>query len=393
MKKVRKSITALMLAIAVVFTVIPAVASAKTVQEQSVFVNGVKVKYAQAPLTINGTTMVSARETIEAFGLGFTWDKANKRVIGSNGEMTVTLVLGQYTGVVNGVSVFLGSPAVERGGRIMVPLRFLVDSMGASMETKNGRISIKDNSKSKSKYNTGLPLQITNTYVKNLSKSTVVVHYVNYFFNDGELVSERYSMSVAKGKKGVFDSAALATGDYATDYYGEPVFFGRTVEFVEINGEEIESNSFGFAEDSYYADSFTDSMLEMYKRQLAELKKELKAELVKNKNIPLKVNDWSIGRDDYGSSEVTLYLKNLTEKTVVGFDVSFSCFDAKGNKVNYPFTSSNRFTGLTKSQFKMESGDYYWFKWSLSMFPNTTKISNITIDRVVYSDGTVWKRK
>ncbi|RXZ79870.1 copper amine oxidase N-terminal domain-containing protein [Paenibacillaceae bacterium] len=395
MKKVRKSITALMLAIVMVFTVIPAMASAKTVQEQSVFVNGVKVKYAQPPITINGTTMVSARETIESLGLSFTWDKANKRIIGSNGEMTVVMMLGQYTGVVNGASVFLGSPAVERGGRIMVPLRFLVDSMGAVMEAKNGRISIKDNSKTKSKYYTGLPLQITNTYVKNLSQSKVTVHFVNYFYADGQLFPERNDVTIAKGKKGVFTSSALNTGDQSAEDE-ELIFFGRVIEYVSIDGKEIPNKSFGFVEDAYYDDKFKQSISDMYKRMLKEAEQEqkamLKQELVKNNYVPLKFSRSQISYNSIGYPEADISFRNVTEKTIVSFELTFDCYDAYGDKVNHLFGNSNRFKAMA-SQTDMKSGASHTFTWSLDNYYRTAKISNIKVNKVAFSDGTVWKRK
>ncbi|MFF2094540.1 copper amine oxidase N-terminal domain-containing protein [Paenibacillus sp. NPDC058174] len=387
----KKSFIAIMVVMILAWSM-PVMAAAAKAEETSVYVNGSKVKYAQAPLTENGTTIVSARETMESLGLTFTWDSSNKRIIGSNGEMTLAIVLGAPTATVNGVSVFLGTPAVERNGRMMVPLRFLLDGLGASMETKGSQISIKTAAKEKSRYYTGLPLEITNTTVKNLSTDTVKVNYVEYIYLDDTMYTVDYSISLGARKKGVFEHSSATPGDYVTVDGEEHIFFGRAVKSIEVNGKEIASKGFQKAENAYLDGSFETGLRKLYEKQLAEYKKWLKQELVKNKNVPFKIEGYKITYNSIGDPEANISMINLTDKRIVSFELSFSCYDAYGDKVNGLFSKSNRFYGKG-TDVSVGSGDSYTFTWSLSLFDNTASLKNIQIDKVAYSDGTYWKRK
>ncbi|MFF2484329.1 copper amine oxidase N-terminal domain-containing protein [Paenibacillus sp. NPDC058071] len=387
----KKSFIAIMVVFILAWSM-PVMAAAAKAEETSVYVNGTKVKYAQAPLTEKGTTIVSARETIESLGLTFTWDSSNKRIIGSNGEMTLSIVLGAPTATVNGVSVFLGTPAVERNGRMMVPLRFLLDGLGASMETKGSQIKIKTAPKEKSRYYTGLPLEITNTTVKNLGTDTVKVNYVEYIYLDDKMYTVDYSISLGARKKGVFEHSSATPGDDVVVDNEEHIFFGRAVKSIEVDGKEIASKGFQKAEDAYLDRSFENSLRKYFEKQWAEYQKSLKQELVKNKNVPFKIRKYSISYDTLGYPDANISLLNLTDKRIVSFELSFSCYDAYGDKVNGLFSNSNRFYGLGNN-VSVKSGESFTFTWSLSEFGDTASLKNIQIDKVAFSDGTYWKRK
>ncbi|MFX3632819.1 MAG: copper amine oxidase N-terminal domain-containing protein [Candidatus Pristimantibacillus sp.] len=386
-----KPFIALLLAIMMILTV-PAAAGAAAAKEVTVYVAGKKVKYAQAPITENGTTLVSARETIEALGLTFSWDKGNKRIIGTNGEMTVAIVLGEYTATANGVSVFLGTPAVEKNGRIMVPLRFLLDSVGATMETKANQINVKTASKEKSKYYTGLPLEITNTTVKNLSKESITVNYVEYLYKEDGVYTVDYSLELAAGKKQAFENSSATLASTVEVDYEEYAFFGRAVKSITVGETETASKSFKKADDIYLNGSFETNLMKIIEKNNEESRKLMKQELIKNKYVPLRIDSSNITYDALGYPEANIKLTNLTEKRIVSFELSFSCYDAYGDKVNGDFSNSNRFYGRG-TDISLESGYSSIFSSSLFSFDSTSKLKNIQIDKVAYSDGTSWKRK
>jgi len=373
---------------AVILLSIPTLAVAAPAKEVSVYINGTKVKYAQAPITENGTTLVSARETIEGLGLTFSYDKGNKRIIGTNGVMTVAIVIGDLLATSNGVSVVLGTPAVEKNGRIMVPLRFLLDSVGASMTSKNNQIQITKTDQSKSKYYTDLPLQITNTTVTNLSKNAITVNYVEYLWDD-EIYTMDYSLDLEAGKKGAFEHSSIRPGYDVTIDGVEYALLGRAVKSITVNGEEIASKSFKKVNNSYLNGTFQAEWVKAYDQYFA---KYLKEELVKNKNVPLKITGSKVTHNNYWYPEVEIYVTNLTTKTIVGAELSFSCYDEYGNKEYRYGTTNNRFIGVIEGG-SMKSGTDWTFTWQMSLYEETASVKNIQVDKVIYSDGTVWKRK
>lgn len=371
---------------------LPAIAEAKS--DTSVFVNGSKVIYKQPPITENSTTLVSARETMESFGLTFSWDKANKRIIGTKGEMTLTLTLGSPVGTVNGVSVFLGSPAVERNGRIMIPLRFLLDGLGAKMQKKGSQLSITTVPMEKSSYYTGLPLEITNTAVKNLSGQSINVSYKMYMYSyeDNHMYTMPYTIQLAPGQKSAFEHATASTSDMVLvegKYYE---FYGRAVESITVDQDKIPSLGYQYADRMYLGTEFDKNMRMLYEKYNAEMKKKLKEDLKKNKNVPLKIESASVVSNSYSYPDAKIKLTNLTEKRIIAFELSFSCYDAYNDPVNRSFSTSNRFYGKG-TDVSIETGETYSFTWDLFSYSNTSKISNVKIDKVAFSDGTVWKRK
>ena len=86
------------------------------------------------PTMSNGRVMVPVRGVFEHMDAAVTWDKANQTVVATRGTDTISLPIGKTTATVNGRSVYLDAPAVITTGRAMVPLRFLSEALGASVE-------------------------------------------------------------------------------------------------------------------------------------------------------------------------------------------------------------------------------------------------------------------
>ncbi|ANY65107.1 hypothetical protein BBD42_00395 [Paenibacillus sp. BIHB 4019] len=377
----------------VMLLAIPTGLSAAKAESQTVFVNGKKIAYAQAPISENGTTLVSAKETIEALGLAFSWDKGNKRIIASSGEMTISIILNEPVATVNGISIFLGTPAVERNGRTMVPLRLLTDGLGASMETKGNQISIKTVDPSKSKYYTGLPLQITNSAVKNLGTEKIVVHYKEYYYAGGAVQTYDFTASLNARGKAAFNSATVKPGENYDSNGTNYIYFGRAIYSIETGEKETVSKSYNLAKQLYgNGGTIEKQMRALYKQKEDEYKKKLKEELKKNNNVPFKVVDYSITYDSLGYPEANIRLWNLTTKKIVSFELSFSTYDAYGDPVKGGYPYSNRYYGKVVNS-SIGSGENPVYTWDLYGYEDTTKLKNIQIDRVAFSDGSVWKRK
>lgn len=96
----------------------------------AVYVDGVELNAAPGAYSENGRTMVPMRAIFEALHAEVTWDDKTKTVIGRTADRTVQLKLDAKSATVNGKQVPLDAPARSVDGRVMVPLRFVSESLG-----------------------------------------------------------------------------------------------------------------------------------------------------------------------------------------------------------------------------------------------------------------------
>ena len=112
----------------------------------NVFVYGNEVQFSTYdyiyPQIVNGRTLVPIRAITEAMGADVEWDSSARRAtIGLDGD-EIVLVDGSTTAKVNGRSVTLDVPAQIFGTRLMVPLRFVSENLGRTVdwyEVEKGR--------------------------------------------------------------------------------------------------------------------------------------------------------------------------------------------------------------------------------------------------------------
>ncbi|MCR4442624.1 MAG: copper amine oxidase N-terminal domain-containing protein [Peptococcaceae bacterium] len=102
--------------------------------QASASIDGRPVGLDVAPVIVNGRTMVPLRFVGEAFGALFSWDEKSRRVTCSLDDTTIELFIDRKTALANGKNVSLDAAPFIAGGRTMVPLRFIGEHMGASLE-------------------------------------------------------------------------------------------------------------------------------------------------------------------------------------------------------------------------------------------------------------------
>jgi hypothetical protein len=86
------------------------------------------------PVMVNGRVMVPVRGVFEHIGAIVTWDSYNRTVHATHDGHHVSLIANSYTATVDGRLVNLDTPATMRSGRVLVPLRFISESLGAGVE-------------------------------------------------------------------------------------------------------------------------------------------------------------------------------------------------------------------------------------------------------------------
>ncbi len=87
----------------------------------------------QPPIEQNGRLLVPLRGVLEKMGAYVQYDSNSQTVTAFQGESKISLPIGQRTATVNGRDVTLDVPAQVVNGSTMVPLRFVAESLGAQV--------------------------------------------------------------------------------------------------------------------------------------------------------------------------------------------------------------------------------------------------------------------
>lgn len=102
-----------------------------------VIVDGTPVAFSdQGPMVSSGRVLVPLRGVFEAMGASVDWDPDSRHVMAAKGENRTELWAGKVIAKVNGNNMSLDEPARLVNGRIMVPLRFVSEALGATVNWK-----------------------------------------------------------------------------------------------------------------------------------------------------------------------------------------------------------------------------------------------------------------
>lgn len=128
----KKKITSLALMLIVIFQV---TASALT---PSVYLDGEKMTFESDPYIKEERTMVPFRALFEAVGAHVAWDGDTKTVVALdiNGDNVTSIVLqiGSDVAFVNDEKIKLDAPPEIKDDFTFVPLRFVMESLGADVD-------------------------------------------------------------------------------------------------------------------------------------------------------------------------------------------------------------------------------------------------------------------
>ncbi|WP_169738590.1 N-acetylmuramoyl-L-alanine amidase family protein [Desulfofalx alkaliphila] len=111
-----------------------------------VYVNGEIVQFDSRPIIDlrSQRTLVPFRAIFEALGTEVEYDEQSRTAIGIKGDVVIKLPIGQAKGFVNDKEIPLDVASQIRQGRTLVPLRFIGESLGCTVEADNqsGRMVI-----------------------------------------------------------------------------------------------------------------------------------------------------------------------------------------------------------------------------------------------------------
>lgn len=95
--------------------------------------DGRPLQFDQPPMMMGGRVMVPLRGIFESLGANVRFEAASQRIFATRGSQSVQLTLGSSRAMVDGKPVTLDTPSASLGGRAMVPLRFVSEALGAEV--------------------------------------------------------------------------------------------------------------------------------------------------------------------------------------------------------------------------------------------------------------------
>jgi len=99
--------------------------------EINVTINGMTVDFeGQAPIIVDGRTLVPVRGVFEALGFDIGWNQDTQTATLRSANYEVVILVGSATFTTNGIDHALDVPAQIIVGRTMLPIRAVVESVG-----------------------------------------------------------------------------------------------------------------------------------------------------------------------------------------------------------------------------------------------------------------------
>ncbi|KKD54601.1 MULTISPECIES: stalk domain-containing protein [Paenibacillus] len=280
-----------------------------------VIINGVTQQYTQSPIVSQNTTLVPLRGVFESLGAQVEWDSKAKKVIASKNDDTLTLNIGSKLAYKNSNPVQLDAATQIQKGQVLVPLRFVSQSLGAKVNwdqaTRTVTISNQAN---------GSATDTNSLSSKPLTAPVTKVTYDTYY-NDSLAYDDAVKLAIA-------DSTSVKTGEVSIDQAGKIMKeTGKNIDFVPAEaGDEAQDKAFkGYAQTNLNYEAAKKN-LEMTKESIEYNVKDLYNKLLQKQNAvklaALNIEDSErklkvvqIKRDNQMSSdyEVTQATNQLTQ--------------------------------------------------------------------------------
>lgn len=108
-----------------------------------VVVDGTMVDFPdQGPISRNDRVLVPLRGVFQQMGARVDWDRESNTVTAVRGHRQVVLPLSSTRANVDGRPMRLDQPAMVMRGRALVPLRFLSEALGATVDWREADLTV-----------------------------------------------------------------------------------------------------------------------------------------------------------------------------------------------------------------------------------------------------------
>lgn len=138
------------IAIITVFLFTLVIGTVNADSRMNVVINGQTVLFDHDPIVQNGVTLVQFKPVFNDLGIGISWSQAKKQIVGAKGGTSIILNVGQKKAYVNGSPVLLQVAPKVVEGSVFVPLRFISEATGASINVSGKIIEITSHPESSS---------------------------------------------------------------------------------------------------------------------------------------------------------------------------------------------------------------------------------------------------
>lgn len=99
-----------------------------------VLINEERQVYDQSPIIEKGRTLVPLRGIFETLGATVEWNQKEQKVTAKREGKTVELIIGEKVAKVGNANITLDVPAKVMNGRTLVPLRFVSEALGSTVQ-------------------------------------------------------------------------------------------------------------------------------------------------------------------------------------------------------------------------------------------------------------------
>ena len=126
-------------------------------QKVNVFLDGKQIIFEVPPVVVQGRTLVAMREIFELLEADINWDHASQTATAKRNNQEVVIVRDSNTAFVDGKAVTLDVAARTVNSRMMVPLRFVSETLGMEVQwtEKEQRIDLFSTAGNQGAGNTG----------------------------------------------------------------------------------------------------------------------------------------------------------------------------------------------------------------------------------------------
>jgi hypothetical protein len=102
-----------------------------------IVVDGRRMPLDTQPRLINDQLYVPMRIVLEAIGAEVEWVD-NRKIVGRHHERPFEMIAGNVSAIVDGRHVMMDQPPLVIAGRVMIPIRFVGEALGAQVDWRNG---------------------------------------------------------------------------------------------------------------------------------------------------------------------------------------------------------------------------------------------------------------
>ncbi|MEC1781365.1 stalk domain-containing protein [Schinkia azotoformans] len=192
----------------------------------SVYVDGNKVVFDQNPVIYGDITLVPLRGVFEKLGAKVDWEQATQAVKVMKEDKTITLKKGSKDAFINNILQKLDTEPQLLNNRIMVPLRFISETLDAKVDW-NGTTRTITITQPTSTQQTITNSNSNISIPKNENSTTLT-------YNDALQKALAYSYALKNAEKEI-DKADESRDDYGEFFrYSEPFGTGNSLEDAQI---------------------------------------------------------------------------------------------------------------------------------------------------------------